>query len=322
MGGQTAMSLDKLDYVLALAEERNLTRAAKKAFISQPALTNYINRLESQLGVKLFDRSVTPIQITRAGSLYIERMKKIQTDENNLFNELRALGAQETVFHLGIGSTRGSHWLPHLLPEFCRRHPEVAVQLLERGEEALEDGVRRGELDLAIGVLNTSYDELHYEKLTDEAVLLAVPRSFSCVSSLGPRDALPDKPYLLDAAQADGQPFLLPYPGSGFYRCTKLLLGQAKVKPGRVLNYTNMNTAYQLCAGGVGMLFITPDSFDRFLPGLQNQIAFCTLQQPVYTRTSVAAYRPDTANLSLVNELIDLTRDVILPHLTPNSQML
>lgn len=61
------MRLDKLDYVLALAEERNLTRAARKAFISQPALTNYINRLEEQLGVKLFDRSVTPIEITRAG---------------------------------------------------------------------------------------------------------------------------------------------------------------------------------------------------------------------------------------------------------------
>ncbi len=64
------MSLDKLDYVLALAEERNLTRAARKAFISQPALTNYINRLEEQLGVKLFDRSVTPIEITRAGALF------------------------------------------------------------------------------------------------------------------------------------------------------------------------------------------------------------------------------------------------------------
>lgn len=61
-----------------MAEERNLTRAARKAFISQPTLTNYINRLEEQLGVKLFDRSVTPIEITRAGALYIEQMKKIQ----------------------------------------------------------------------------------------------------------------------------------------------------------------------------------------------------------------------------------------------------
>ena len=100
------MSLDKLDYVLALAEERNLTRAARKAFISQPTLTNYINRLEEQLGVKLFDRSVTPIEITRAGALYIEQMKKIQLAETNLRNELRILGSMETVFHLGVGAIR------------------------------------------------------------------------------------------------------------------------------------------------------------------------------------------------------------------------
>lgn len=162
------MSLDKLDYVLALAEERNLTRAARKAFISQPTLTNYINRLEEQLGVKLFDRSVTPIEIARAGALYIEQMKKIQLAETNLRNELRILGSMETVFHLGIGATWGNHWLPLLLPEFCRRHPEMGIQLHEQGEEFLEDGVRQGEIDLAIGVLDTGYPELCYEKLAEE----------------------------------------------------------------------------------------------------------------------------------------------------------
>ena len=311
-----SVSLDKLDYVLALAEERNLTRAAKKTFISQPALTNYINRLESQLGVKLFDRSVTPIQVTRAGALYIERMKKIQMAENNLFNELRALGTQEIVFHFGIGVTRGCHWLPYILPEFCRRHPEVAVQLHEQGESGLEDGVRQGEIDLAFGVLNTSYPELCYEKLADEQVVLAVPRSFDCVAGLGPCEGTAGAPYLLQPSDVDGQPFLLPYPGSGFYRCAQMLLGQAKVRPGRILNYVNMNTAYQLCAGGVGMLFITPFTFDRFLPGLQNNIAFCTLQQPVYTRASVAAYRPDTPHAALIHEMITLTRERLLPRIT------
>ena len=309
------MSLDKFDYVLALAEERNLTRAAKKTFISQPALTNYINKLESQLGIKLFDRTVTPIQITRAGSLYIERMKKIQMAENSLFSELRALGTQETVFHFGIGATRGSHWLPFLIPEFCRRHPEVALQLHEHGEAFLEDGVRQGEIDLAFGALNTSYPELTYEKLADEQVLLAVPRSYPCVSSLAPDQGTPEAPILLDASLISGLPFLLPYPGNGFYRCAQMLMTQAGVKPGRILNYANTNTAYQLCAKGVGCLFITPALFDRFLPHLQTELAFCTLQEPVYTRSSVAAYRADNPRLALVEEMISLSRELILPRL-------
>ena len=194
------MSLDKLDYVLALAEERNLTRAARKAFISQPTLTNYINRLEEQLGVKLFDRSITPIEITRAGALYIEQMKKIQLAETNLRNELRILGSMETVFHLGIGATRGNHWLPLLLPEFCRLHPEMGIQLHEQGEEFLEDGVRQGEIDLAIGVLDTGYPELCYEKLAEEPVLLAIPRSYACVRDLPLTEATPARPYAIPPA--------------------------------------------------------------------------------------------------------------------------
>ena len=307
------MSTDKLDYVLALAEERNLTRAAKKTFISQPALTNYINRLESQLGIKLFDRTVTPIQVTKAGSLYIERMKKIQLAENSLLSEPRALGSQDVVFHLGIGATRGSHWLPFLIPEFCRRHPEVAVQLHEHGEAFLEDGVRQGEIDLAFGVLNTGYSELVYEKLADEQVVLAVPRTFACVADLAPGEATAAAPFYLDPQKADGIPFLLPYPGNGFYRCAQLLLGTAGIAPGRILNYTNMNTAYQLCAQGVGALFITPALFDQFLPHLQKNIAFCTLQQPIYTRSSVAGYLPDNPRLPLIREVIDLTHQLILP---------
>ena len=58
---------DSLYYVSVLAEEQNLTRAAERLYISQPALTAYLNRLEAELGVRLFDRTVIPIRLTEAG---------------------------------------------------------------------------------------------------------------------------------------------------------------------------------------------------------------------------------------------------------------
>lgn len=61
------MTLDKFEYVLAVAEEKNLTKAAKRLYISQPGLTSYINKLEQYLGIKLFDRSTSPIRVTEAG---------------------------------------------------------------------------------------------------------------------------------------------------------------------------------------------------------------------------------------------------------------
>ena len=117
------MTLDKLDYVLTLAEERNMRRAAAKLYISQPGLTAYINKLEQYLGVKLFDRTVTPIQVTEAGALYISRMKELRQSETMLRSQLAELGNRRRTLRIGIGVTRGSLWLPYLLPTFQKNAP-------------------------------------------------------------------------------------------------------------------------------------------------------------------------------------------------------
>lgn len=75
------MLYEKLNYIIAIAEERNLTQAAKRLYISQPTLTLYLNRLENELGVKLFDRSKSPVTLTDAGAYYLEKMKKIYASE-------------------------------------------------------------------------------------------------------------------------------------------------------------------------------------------------------------------------------------------------
>lgn len=309
------MSLDKFDYILAVAEEQTLTRAAKQLYISQPALTNYINKLEEELGVKLFNRSVTPVQVTQAGALYIERMKRIQQESNMLVNELRQMSKQEAVFNLGIGSTRGNHWLPLILPEFCRRHPDVAVCLHERGEEQLEHGLVQGKIDLAIGVLNTSYPELSYQEIVEETVLLAIPRSYACVCELKSWMATPQNPYYITGEEVGHIPFLLPYPGNGFYRCDKLLMEKAGIEPSRTTSYTNMNTAYVLASEGVGALFITPENFDRYYPQCRKKLAFCSLTKPLYTRRCLAGYRAENKHRELIDEMYGIILEKIIPFL-------
>ena len=68
------MIIDKMDYIFAIAKEQNLTRAAKRLFVAQSTLTMYLNRVESELGIKLFDRSKTHILPTPAGELCIEEL--------------------------------------------------------------------------------------------------------------------------------------------------------------------------------------------------------------------------------------------------------
>ena len=64
---------DKFAYLQAVVEEKNITRAAEKLFISQPALTSYINKIENYYGVKLFNRSQNPITLTYAGEQFMKK---------------------------------------------------------------------------------------------------------------------------------------------------------------------------------------------------------------------------------------------------------
>ena len=68
------MTPEKLNYLLVLAEEQNISRAAKRLFITQPTLTACINNLERKLGVKLFDRTHNPIRLTGSGKMYLKKM--------------------------------------------------------------------------------------------------------------------------------------------------------------------------------------------------------------------------------------------------------
>lgn len=103
------MTNEKLEYILTIAEERNITRAAKRLYISQPALTLYLNRLENDLGVKLFDRTKSPIKLTEAGKYYIDKMKKIYAQEQLLRNDILAIANPEHSLSIGIGQVRGQH---------------------------------------------------------------------------------------------------------------------------------------------------------------------------------------------------------------------
>ena len=107
------MLYEKLNYIIAIAEERNLTQAAKRLYISQPTLTLYLNRLENELGVKLFDRTKSPVTLTDAGAYYLEKMKKIYASAQALRSQIHFIANPTQTLLVGIGQVRGHHLLLH-----------------------------------------------------------------------------------------------------------------------------------------------------------------------------------------------------------------
>jgi DNA-binding transcriptional LysR family regulator len=143
--------LDELKHFVLIAEHRTFTAAARRAHLSQPALTASIHRLEEQLGARLFHRGRSGAELTAAGTALLPRARAAlaAVDEGRrAVAEVAGLRAGEV--RIGAGATACTYLLPPLLAAFRRRHPGVRILLREAFTDQLEAALEAGQLDLAI----------------------------------------------------------------------------------------------------------------------------------------------------------------------------
>ena len=170
--------LDELRHFLLIADHGTFTEAARRAHLSQPALTASIRRLEDQLGARLLHRGPGGAQLTAAGAALLPRARAALAaveDGRRAVAEVAGLRAGEV--RLGAGATATTYLLPPLLAQFRRRHPAVRFQLREAFTDQLEAWLHDGELDLAI---TTARDDgvvagPHDPWLDDELIVVGAP---------------------------------------------------------------------------------------------------------------------------------------------------
>ncbi|MFJ2773904.1 LysR substrate-binding domain-containing protein [Streptomyces sp. NPDC087300] len=137
--------LRRLRYFLAVAEERNFTRAAARLLIAQPALSRQIRELEKDLGVKLLERTTQYVKPTEAGQMLMERGQALVGEADRLWRDIRGFadGAQG-VLTLGYSASTGYETAPALLERLAETHPGLTVdtKLLSTAEilAAVADG--------------------------------------------------------------------------------------------------------------------------------------------------------------------------------------
>ncbi len=148
------MHLKELTYIVTLADERSISRAADKLYMAQSSLSQFLSQYESELGLPLFVRTSKGIRPTSAGTLFIDNARTILTHYRLVQNELWDMAELKggSVI-LGISSFRGRHMLPKILKPFYEKYPNVRVDIVEQNSMALEDRLIEGSIDLAIVAL-------------------------------------------------------------------------------------------------------------------------------------------------------------------------
>lgn len=312
--------LERVNYLTAIAEEQNLTKAAERLFISQPALTAYLNRLEQELGVKLFDRSTKPICITPAGAYYISTLEKLSRQMSTLNEEVKQIAdTAEMRLNVGIGRNRGSIWLPRILPAIYEMYPEAHINIIEGRDVSMFEQLTRGILDIAIVETYTYHSALSYLRLPDECHIMVTDRSNPLLAGRSLEGNSPSSPLDLPVDKLVEQMFICPNVNGALNRYTEWMFSTYNFRPRRRLYITNDITAFQLAVKGVGNAF--QNSAYASLVHTAEQPVFVMPGGEPTVRKLFAAFNNESMS-PLKRSFLHLTHDIMIDTLNlPKAEM-
>ena len=237
-----------LKYFKTVATELNITHAAQKLYISQQALSAHMRNLESELGVKLFNR--TPrLSLTDAGRCLLEATEGYDRLTNVLNDKLNDIRNHERgELRIGLSFTRGQFILPLVLPPYAQAHPQVHINIYEESSFSLMERLLHNEIDFWVTAENPDIDGIIKEPLFKESFYIVIPDKI-LTSIYGEKEAQEKlKKFERDFEIEDiiQCPFVLLNPGNRSRDLFDNALRARKLTPNIILETDNSQTAFAL----------------------------------------------------------------------------
>ncbi|MBO6150888.1 MAG: LysR family transcriptional regulator [Clostridium sp.] len=273
---------DGKEYVYTVYEEKSFSKAAQKLYISQPALSTAIKKVEKKLGRPIFDRSTNPISLTPSGEIYIQAIEKLFALEQNTLHEMNNLSGL-LAGKLSVGGTNffASFILPGLLGEFSRKYPQIKISLTEGTTVQLEDKLLSEELDLMVD--NSEFDAKIFQQFPyqEERILLAVPKGFSINEKmeeyvLNGEDIRNGKHLEKDFPELpltllEDTPFVMLKEENNIYKRGVRMCSMQNYVPNIILKPDSVVSAFNMACSGVGATFIP----DGLVKNLTYEVPLC-----------------------------------------------
>ncbi|GKS65154.1 LysR family transcriptional regulator [Nitrospira sp.] len=273
------MTLTELQYIVAVAQERHFGRAAERVFVTQPALSLAIKKLEDELETTIFERRQNRIELTSLGEQIVHQAQRV-LEEAERIKLLAAQGKDQLngLLRLGVIATVGPYILPDLVPLLNARAPKMPLELEENLTLNLTGMLKSGKLDVIMIALPF-----------DEPAVVTTPLYDEPFKALVPIGHPWQKKKLLDSRQLGSEKVLLPHAGHCFRQqvldtCPELSRSDAEGWHGN-----SLETIRQMVASGFG---ITVLPCSALTPKYENKrLIAIDLAKPVPGRRIGLAWR-------------------------------
>lgn len=246
------MNLNQLKYIVAIADELNISKAAQKLFVSQPSLSQCVQNVERELGTKIFDRSTTPLKITYAGEVFIKWARKTLNSTEEINRKIADIsGLKNIKLSIGISPYRSTCILPPVITEFKKLYPQCYIVVEEHPTTILHSMMDEGKIDILIDTPHHNTIDYTSIPLIKENILLDVPKDWNIKGDEVELSEFADKPFVMLANEQ-----LLG-------RISRDLCLQNGFEPKISLECHTVETAHAFVAEGLGVSFV-PELFVKY----------------------------------------------------------
>jgi LysR family hydrogen peroxide-inducible transcriptional activator len=291
------MTLNELRFVVALAKARNFRKAAEVCFVSQPALSLAVKKLEDELGVLLFERNRNDVTMTVIGELVVEQATRA-IEEANRVKEIARQGNNQLVgaLKLGVIYSIGPYLLPEIIPYLRHSAPEMPLIVEENLTINLETQLRNGVIDVAIIALPFDIPGIKTMPLYEEEFVVVVPitHDWAKRDSISPEELADEKILLLNSGHC--------FSNQVMQTCPRLS------RNGEILQGNSLDTIRNMVASNLGLTVLPASAtMARYQNPLIKVVPFT---KPAPKRQVALAWRKSYGREKAVEEIAKSIRQL------------
>ncbi len=299
------MTLSELRFIVTLAHEKSFRKAAEKAFVSQPALSLGIKKIEEELNLSLFERSVGAggnVKITPIGQKIIDQAA-IVLEEAAKIKDLSANGDNQLAlpFKLGLIYSIAPYLLPLIIPNLRKQTPDMPLEVHENITKNLENELKQGSIDAAVIALPFDIPGVDIKILYDESFVVIAPLNHPWAKrkTIKAKDLSKEKVLLLDRTHC--------FSNQVTEACPELS------KNSEIQLGNSLETIRNMVASNLGISVLpksaTTDKYDNSL------VKVIPFEAPVPFRRVALAYRKSAVKKEAINQIVNVIKDLDFPKL-------
>lgn len=291
------VTLTELKFIVAVAQERNFRRAAEKCFVSQPALSLAIKKLETELNIIIFERSHADVSMTEIGEKIVVQSSKV-LEEAAYIRQLAELGKNQLngSLKLGLIHSIGPYLLPEIIPILRKTAPDMPLEVEENLTANLETQLRNGVIDAAIIALPFDVPGLQYRALYEEEFDVVVPSGHHWAQrkQIKPEELSDEKVLLLNSGHC--------FSNQVTQACPELS------RKGEVLQGNSLETIRNMVASNLGITVLPCSATaQRYSNPLIKVIPFTS---PAPTRRIAIAWRKSFMRLEAIEKIAEAIKAI------------